>query len=1021
MHIVACYMYATAYRPSCNLELRSKRQHAMRISSKTALISHSSFIVIIIVLQHLAINMSGHDVPIRKDIRKLSQQERDDLVRAFDAICKLPTDNEDSFYQIASLHGEPFRGAGYSNPSWWGGYCNHGNILFPTWHRAYLHRLETALRNQVPGVTLPYWNELDAGTTSGSGVPEIFLSETYKFADGKSIPNPLRSYTYQKTIVDRLQTVPDTDYTKPKGMKTTRFPYSSLYGEADKVKTQSHNSRMDGLGIEKTNQYLNDNIKAWLADPAPGPANPRSREGMEAGVVSQYFRCLRVPNYVAFSNTTSSARWNDDNVDTPNFSPVVSLETPHNAIHVAFGGVQVPGPKTISVPEARGDMGENETASFDPVFYFHHAYVDLVFWQWQLLHNQTEELIIEPQLATYPGTNSVDGQGPTPGVQGNVWLTLDSPLDPFRNPHDSSRVMTSKDVVDTRNLGYIYQLPGQEVGQAQKPEMPVKLPPGPQLLISGINRGAISGSFSISAWALDDKGQPSQMVGIEPILSRWHVSGCANCQSHLEVRAHLPLEGWSNEKAEKTKFKILIHTRDHPEGLTELGGKTPRWEILTSPTASTASTSTSAADQPRHPDRPLTEDEYQRYSRQMIVPGFGLDAQLRLKRASVLVVGAGGLGCPAAAYLAGAGVGVLGLVDADFVDVSNLHRQLAHSTERVGVAKVVSAIAYLRQLNPIVSYRGHDQHLSPHNAHTIISQYDVVLDCTDHPAARYLISDACVLFGKPLVSASAFQLSGQLTVLNNPPGGGPCYRCLFPRPPPPETVVGCGEGGILGPVVGTMGVLQALEAITLIAGGGLDSEASSSSPSPPQPRMLLLSASSSSSSSSSQSWPEFRSVRLRGRRDDCFACSAGGGLTQQHLETSMDYVTFCGVAQPVSLLEPTERVSVDEYQRKCAAQTEHVLIDVRPKEHFSLGSMPGAINVPVHRFSRGEDVAELLRPIDRPDLPIYVVCRVGNDSQTVARKLKDIGMHRDGKRFVGDIVGGIKAWRDVMDPTLPFV
>ncbi|RCI10167.1 hypothetical protein L249_8627 [Ophiocordyceps polyrhachis-furcata BCC 54312] len=1057
MHVVACYVYATTYRPPCNMELKSKRKHRSHHHSNNG--------------HH---NMSDDSVPIRKDIRKLSQQEKDNLVRAFDAICKLPADNEDSFYQIASLHGEPFRGAGYSNPSWWGGYCNHGNILFPTWHRAYLYRLETALRNQVPGVTLPYWNELDAETTSGSGVPEIFLTETYKFADGTSIPNPLRSYTYQKTIVDRLVTVPDTDFTKPKGMKTTRFPYSSLYGEADSVSTQSHNSRMDGLGIEKTNQYLNDNIKAWLADPAPGPANPRSREGMEAGVVSQYFRCLRVPNYVVFSNTTSSARWNDENVDTPNFSPVVSLETPHNAIHVAFGGVQVPGPKTIPVPEARGDMGENETASFDPVFYFHHAYVDLVFWQWQLLHNQTEELIIEPQLATYPGTNSVDGQGPTPGVQGNIWLTLDSPLDPFKSPDDSSRAMTSKvrlgrDVVDTRNLGYIYQLPGQELGQAQKAEMPVKLPPGPQIVISGINRGAISGSFSVSAWALDDKGNPSQMAGIEPILSRWHVSGCANCQSHLEVRAHLPLEGWSNEKAEKTKFRILVHTRDHPEGLTEVGGKTPRWEIVASrqkrhKSGHLAVVATSvhrypipcrcvfsplaprsmdvvgrlrreiaqreaelvnlrsqlaATEEGPHPNGPLTGDEFQRYSRQMIVPGFGLGAQLRLKQARVLVVGAGGLGCPAAAYLAGAGVGVLGLVDADVVEVSNLHRQVAHSTERVGVAKVVSAIAYLRQLNPVVSYRGHDQDLSPHNARAIVSQYDVVLDCTDHPAARYLISDACVLFGKPLVSASAFQLSGQLTVLNNPPGRGPCYRCVFPRPPPPETVVGCGEGGILGPVVGTMGVLQALEAITLIAGGGLDP---SSSPPPPQPRMLLLSASSSSSSSSSaQGWPEFRSVRLRGRRDDCFACSAGGGLTLQHLESSMDYVTFCGVAQPVSLLKPEERVSVDEYQRKCVTQPNHVLIDVRAKEHFSLGSMPGAINVPVHRFSQSEDVAELLRPIDRPGVPIYVVCRVGNDSQTVARKLKDLGMHQDGKRFVGDIVGGIKAWTDAVNPTLPFV
>ncbi|KAF4589711.1 Tyrosinase [Ophiocordyceps camponoti-floridani] len=520
-------------------------------------------------------------IPIRKDIRTLSQQEKDNLVRAFDAIQKLPADDEDSFYQIAGYHGEPFRGAGYSNAQWWGGYCNHGNILFPTWHRAYLWRLEAALQRQVPGVMLPYWNEIDDETTKGSGVPEIFLAETYKFADGKTIPNPLRSYTYQKTIVDRLVTQPDTDYTKPKGTKTCRFPYSSLYGEADIQATNAHNALMDSLGVATTNKYLSNNVKAWLNDASPGAAPLTGRgAGAEAGVKGQFLRCLRVPNYVVFSNVTSSARWNDDNVDTPGFVPVVSLETPHNAIHVAIGGVQVPGPDMVTVPEARGDMGENETASFDPVFYFHHCFVDLVFWQWQLLHGQSEELIVEPQLATYPGTNSVDAQGPTPGVQGNIWLTLDSPLDPFKNPEDQSKPMTSRDLVDIRQLGYTYQLPGQQAGEPQKkPEMPAKIPLCPQLVISGINRSSISGSFSISAWTSEGE---AKLVGLEPILSRWHVTGCANCQAHLEVRAHLPLEGWTNEEAEKAKFKVLIHTRDHPEGLTEIGGKVPKWEVVAS-------------------------------------------------------------------------------------------------------------------------------------------------------------------------------------------------------------------------------------------------------------------------------------------------------------------------------------------------------------------------------------------------------------------------------------------------------
>ncbi|PNY25283.1 Adenylyltransferase and sulfurtransferase uba4 [Tolypocladium capitatum] len=406
---------------------------------------------------------------------------------------------------------------------------------------------------------------------------------------------------------------------------------------------------------------------------------------------------------------------------------------------------------------------------------------------------------------------------------------------------------------------------------------------------------------------------------------------------------------------------------------------------------------------------PLQHHEYQRYGRQMIVPGFGLQAQLRLKNSRVLVVGAGGLGCPAAAYLAGAGVGVLGLVDADQVEVSNLHRQVAHSTGRVGMSKVLSAIAYLRELNPTITYKSHQEHLSAANAEAVVSQYDLVLDCTDHPTSRYLVSDACVLLGRPLVSASAFQTSGQLILLNSPPGRGPCYRCLFPRPPPPESVVGCGEGGVLGPVVGVMGVLQALQAIELIAKGGLEPAEGESEAR--EQRMLIFSAVADG--------PSFRSVRMRGRRKDCFACSDEAGLTLEHLETSVDYVQFCGVAKPVALLRPGERITAQQY-REIRTAREHTLLDVREKEHFSLGSIPGAINVPISRFSRGDEMPELAAAAGK-DGSIYLVCRVGNDSQVAARKLKDLGFDNGGKRFVGDISGGIQAWRETVDPSLPFL
>ncbi|KAG6007014.1 hypothetical protein E4U21_006534 [Claviceps maximensis] len=434
---------------------------------------------------------------------------------------------------------------------------------------------------------------------------------------------------------------------------------------------------------------------------------------------------------------------------------------------------------------------------------------------------------------------------------------------------------------------------------------------------------------------------------------------------------------------------------------------------------------------------PLAEHEYQRYGRQMIVPTFGLDAQLRLRNAKVLLVGAGGLGCPAAAYLAGAGVGTLGLVDGDEVEVSNLHRQVAHSTGRVGMKKVESAITFLRGLNPKITYKAHVGHLTSSNAQDITSQYDVVLDCTDHPTSRYLISDTCVLLGKPLVSASAFQTSGQLIVLNTPPGKGPCYRCVFPKPPPPDSVIGCGEGGIVGPVVGVMGVLQALEAMKLIARGdgaaAPDKEAPHppSHPPPPREQTMLLFGGGGGSMTDSPSPLSFRSVRMRGKRSGCFACGDDSILTPDYLRSSMDYVQFCGVAtKPEGLLKPEERITPDAYRQ--LVQDGHtpppLLVDVRDKERFGLASIPGSINVPISRF-----MSHRLTSKESPswpegfptniatDVPVYVVCREGNDSQIAAAKLKEWGLHRGGERFVGDIEGGLRAWKKSVDGSLPFL
>jgi adenylyltransferase and sulfurtransferase len=322
-------------------------------------------------------------------------------------------------------------------------------------------------------------------------------------------------------------------------------------------------------------------------------------------------------------------------------------------------------------------------------------------------------------------------------------------------------------------------------------------------------------------------------------------------------------------------------------------------------------------------------------------------------------------------------------------------------------------------INPFIQVNMYPTHLVLDLAEQTLKDYDLILDCTDHPSIRYLISDACVLLGKPLVSASALRTDGQLMVLNSPPGEGPCYRCVFPKPPPPDAVLSCGEGGILGPVVGVMGVLQALEAVKLLARGERGEDEI-------QPSMLLLSA-------SGDSLPRFRTVRMRGRRRECIACGTGpnrltlGGLRQG----AVDYVEFCGTAAPIDQLKAEQRISPVAFRDGSWAKM--LLLDVREKEHFEMGSIPGAVNVPYsglqHYKVHEDDAMEVHKARTLPewlpqsledDTPIFVVCRVGNDSQVVAKRLLDLGLGRNGARFVGDIEGGIRAWKIQVDGTIPF-
>ncbi|KAJ5331246.1 hypothetical protein N7476_001029 [Penicillium atrosanguineum] len=435
---------------------------------------------------------------------------------------------------------------------------------------------------------------------------------------------------------------------------------------------------------------------------------------------------------------------------------------------------------------------------------------------------------------------------------------------------------------------------------------------------------------------------------------------------------------------------------------------------------------------------PLLPEEYKRYGRQMIVSQIGLRGQLKLRAAKVLLVGAGGLGCPAAQYLAGAGIGTLGLIDGDTVEISNLHRQVLHRGKNVGKYKVDSAIEALRELNPHPTYIAHRTHLTPEEAPAIFEKYDLILDCTDNPATRYLISDTAVLMGKSLVSASALRTEGQLIVLNNPPrrpgekDGGPCYRCVFPKPPPADSVVSCADGGIIGPVVGTMGVLQALEAIKVLTAPETDTAADGSAPHE-APVMQIFSAFSN---------PQFRSIRIRSRRANCAVCSAEASVTLDTIASgSTDYVFFCGSATASSLLGPDERVSPEEYREKHPLintrtngepEGSHTVIDVRDKAQFGICNLENSINIPISNFLASAPLStadlkasqlpswlpsELASP--ESNEPIYVVCRLGNDSQIAVKKMKELGLDRNGQRYIGDIRGGFRAWREQLDPDWP--
>ena len=350
------------------------------------------------------------------------------------------------------------------------------------------------------------------------------------------------------------------------------------------------------------------------------------------------------------------------------------------------------------------------------------------------------------------------------------------------------------------------------------------------------------------------------------------------------------------------------------------------------------------------------------------------------------------------------------------------------------------------RLNPHPEYVVFREHITPQTAPDMFSQFDVIVDCTDNPATRYLISDTAVLLGKPLVSASALRTEGQLMILNYPalpPGhekGGPCYRCVFPKPPPVDSVVSCADGGIIGPVVGMMGVMQAMETIRVIT-TKVDPETHET---PIVPMLHLFSAYSA---------PPFRSVKLRRRRADCAVCSAKATINLDSLHGgSMDYVQFCGSLNPVSILQPEERMLPQEYAREFGTgiiQLPEVgeppirvpkIIDVREKAQYDICPFYHSTNIPISEILsgrpqtdeekqlvlNGEKIAgpewlQKLRLMPNQLGQIHVICRQGNDSQLAVQKMKELGLlGKDGaSRTIRDIKGGLTAWKREVDPEWP--
>jgi len=379
------------------------------------------------------------------------------------------------------------------------------------------------------------------------------------------------------------------------------------------------------------------------------------------------------------------------------------------------------------------------------------------------------------------------------------------------------------------------------------------------------------------------------------------------------------------------------------------------------------------------PEAVLSNDEILRYSRHLIMPEVGMDGQQKLKAAKVLCIGAGGLGSPLALYLTAAGVGTLGIVDFDVVDYTNLQRQIIHSTNDVGRKKLDSAADKLTAINPFLNLRTFETKLTSANALELFREFDIIADGTDNFPTRYLVNDACVIAGKPNVYGSIFRFEGQASVFGTE--DGPCYRCLYPEPPPPGLVPSCAEGGVLGILPGLVGVIQATETIKLILGQG-DALVG---------RLLLIDALGM----------KFRELKLR-RNPDCPVCGKNPTITEL-----IDYEEFCGIrGQEEPGANDIPSISVEDLKKKLDAKDDIFILDVREPHEYQICHLNGYL-IPVG------DLPKRVNELDS-SREIIAHCKMGGRSAKAVNFLR-----RSGFKKVYNLTGGITAWAEKIDPKMP--